>query len=103
MHEDSNTGRHIRSAEDMTYTRMAIRIFENYLPAEAAHKIIGNARSIYASSALETAERLLKTGDAAGSWAQLKEAFLLCPSFQIASRVATLLLRYRRGFGLVCR
>ncbi|OWK21910.1 hypothetical protein AJ88_12880 [Mesorhizobium amorphae CCBAU 01583] len=30
MHTQSNTGRHIRSAEDMAYTRMAIDIFKSF-------------------------------------------------------------------------
>ncbi|KAB2832306.1 MAG: glycosyltransferase, partial [Candidatus Brocadia sp.] len=34
MHLDSNTGRHIRTGEDMRYTREAINMFTAYLPDE---------------------------------------------------------------------
>ena len=67
LHDNSNTARHIRSGEDMAYTRMAIRIFRDYLPIEIATTTARKARRVYAASALRTARRLLNLGDIDGS------------------------------------
>ena len=98
IHQDSNTGRHIRNAEDMAYTRMAIDIFKSYLPPAMASEVTGKARRTYALSALETARRLLRDGDGLGSWAQLKEAFRFDPSLRTVGRAVRMLARNGGGF-----
>jgi glycosyltransferase involved in cell wall biosynthesis len=94
IHQNSNTGRHVRSAEDMAYTRRAIEIFRSYLPAERAAEITRTARLTYAWSALESAQRLLEAGDGRGFRAQLWEGLRLATSVQLLKRSARLLLRY---------
>jgi hypothetical protein len=94
IHQNSNTGRHVRSAEDMVYTRRAIEIFRGYLPAERAAEITRSARQTYAWSALESAQRLLEAGDAPGFRAQLWEGLRLATSLPLLKRSARLLLRY---------
>jgi len=94
VHQNSNTGRHVRSAEDMACTRRAIEIFGSYLPAERAAEITGAARLTYAWGALESAQRLLEAGDAPGFRAQLWEGLRLATSLQLLKRSARLLLRY---------
>jgi glycosyltransferase involved in cell wall biosynthesis len=93
MHPQSNTGRHIRSAEDMAYTRMAIDIFKSYLPIELADDVAASARRTYALSALETARRLFGAGDWAGCLAQMSEAFRFDPSLKTIGRMLRLVAR----------
>ena len=77
IHPNSNTGRHIRSAEDVAYNRMAITIFEAYLPRDRAAEIVASARRTYALSAIDRARDLLERGDWAGCLAQLREGLRL--------------------------
>jgi glycosyltransferase involved in cell wall biosynthesis len=97
IHQNSNTGRHIRNAQDMAYTRMAIDIFKSYLPIAVADEIVRKTRQIYSLSALETAYRLLKTNDWVGSWAQTKEAFRFDCSFNTVGRALRVLARGGNG------
>ncbi|HSR19235.1 MAG TPA: glycosyltransferase, partial [Ignavibacteriaceae bacterium] len=46
IHNDSNTGRHIRSGEEMKYNCFAIKIFQSYLPEAAADKITNQAKEM---------------------------------------------------------
>jgi hypothetical protein len=93
MHENSNTGRHIRTAEDMRYTRLAIELFEHYLPKTRAQHITRIARETYALSAIEGARLLLAKRDAKGMIAQLREALHLSRSPKVTWALAKCLLR----------
>ncbi|MCA0025677.1 MULTISPECIES: glycosyltransferase [unclassified Mesorhizobium] len=93
MHPQSNTGRHIRNAADMAYTRMAIDIFKSYLPSELADDVAASARRTYSQSALETGRRLLGSGDWAGCLAQMSEAFHLDPSLKTIGRMLWLVAK----------
>lgn len=93
MHDNSNTGRHVRSGEDMKFTRMAIGIFSRHLPHDRAGIIATRARKTYAQTALAMAERLRRQGDPLGCLAQLREAWLLDPSFATTGRAARLAAR----------
>ncbi|WP_404924782.1 glycosyltransferase family 2 protein [Mesorhizobium sp. ORM16] len=93
MHPQSNTGRHIRNAADMAYTRMAIDIFKSYLPSELADDVAASARRTYSQSALETGRRLLGSGDWAGCLAQMSEAFQLDPSLKTIGRMLRLVAK----------
>jgi glycosyltransferase involved in cell wall biosynthesis len=93
MHPQSNTGRHVRSAEDMAYTRMAIDIFKSYLPRELADDVAASARRTYSLSALETGRLLLGSGDWAGCLAQMSEAFRFDPSLKTIARMLRLVAR----------
>jgi glycosyltransferase involved in cell wall biosynthesis len=74
VHPASNTGRHVRSGDDVRYTRLAIELFEPYLPPERARGLTREARRTYAFSALSTAEALAGAGDLRGASAQMREA-----------------------------
>jgi hypothetical protein len=90
MHDDSNTGRHTHTAEDIRYTRLAIDLFEAYLPRDRAARITGHARRTYALSAIANARTLRARGDRVGASAQIKEALQLSRS----PKVLGALLRY---------
>jgi len=87
MHENSNTGRHTRSAEDMRYTRAAIEIFKDYLPQAAAQSIVRRARETYALTAVEGARALLRKRDVVGALAQAREALRFRRSPQVLAKV----------------
>jgi hypothetical protein len=93
MHADSNTGRHVRSGEDMRYTAMAIDMFETYLPRDAAAAIAARARETYALAALDTADRMLARRDVAAALTQAREAIRLRRSPRVARRILGLTLR----------
>lgn len=93
MHEESNTGRHIRSGADMRYTRMAIKIFKSYLPRERAEMVTRKAREIYAFSALEKAQVMLSRRDGVAVLAQVREALLLSRSRVVVRKSAALLFK----------
>jgi glycosyltransferase involved in cell wall biosynthesis len=92
MHKESNTGRHMRDAEDMAFTRKAIDLFTAYLPPELRTKIAGNARRTYATASLDNARQMLQQREFRGCLAQLTEAFRFRPSVHTAARIAKLLL-----------
>ena len=91
MHNNSNTGRHIRTGEDMRYTRKAISIFKTYLPVTIAERVSKQARETYALSALDMAHSLLAKQDIKAALVQMKEAL----QFTFSARVV------RRAIGLV--
>ena len=91
MHNNSNTGRHIRTGEDMRYTRKAISIFKTYLPVTLAERVSKQARETYALSALDMAHSLLTKQDIKAALVQMKEAL----QFTFSARVV------RRAIGLV--
>jgi len=93
MHDDSNTGRHVRRGEDMRYTAMAIDMFETYLPRDTAASVAARARETYALAALDTAEKMLAQRDLAAALAQAREAIRLRRSPRVARRVLGMTLR----------
>ena len=91
MHSNSNTGRHVRTAEDMRYTREAIDLFRSHLPPARAADIVRTAKQQYALAAIRTARSLLESRDLDGARAQLAEALRLSRSPRVlASLVASL-------------
>ena len=90
MHDASNTERHVTSAKDAAYNRMAIRIFSAYLPKHRVDDVTRRARRTYALSALETARRLKLRGNWRGFFAQVREAFLLAPTLRVLRRAAAI-------------
>jgi Glycosyl transferase family 2 len=93
MHPDSNTGRHVGTAQDMKYTRAAIEMFKHQLPEDRAGRLTRQARETYALAAIRTASALLGRGDFAGVRAQLREAMRLSHSFRVTSKIAWFLIR----------
>lgn len=77
MHLQSNTGRHVRTGDDMAYTRQAIDIFANYLPPATRQAVIPAAKRTYARASLGMADRMLRLGDMPAARAQLWQAIRL--------------------------
>ena len=92
MHDDSNTGRHFRTGEDMRYTALAIDLFLEYLPREIAAEVGPKARRTYAVSALRNAELLLRRQDRIGAAAQLREALRLSRKPAVLAQAGRLVL-----------
>lgn len=91
MHSNSNTGRHIRTGEDMRYTREAIAIFKSYLPDAIAERVSTQARETYAFSALDMAYSLLTKPDWLAALVQIREALQFSSSFKVIRQIARLL------------
>ncbi|MGQ3685787.1 MAG: glycosyltransferase family 2 protein [Candidatus Loosdrechtia sp.] len=91
MHPDSNTGRHVRTGEDMRYTCEAIDIFTAYLPDEIAYRVSRQAKETYAFSALEMAYSLFVRGDIPATFIQMREAIRLSSSFRVIRQIVKLL------------
>ena len=96
MHPDSNTGRHLGSAQDMKYTRAAIEMFKHHLPEDCADRLTRQAGETYALAAIRTAGVLMARGDPKGARAQLREALHLSHSLRVTSKIAWFLLRTMR-------
>jgi glycosyltransferase involved in cell wall biosynthesis len=92
MHEDSNTGRHRRLAQELEYSRQAIAIFRGYLPRQL-RRAASRARDTYAGVALTAAEELLLRGDVEAVDAHLGCALRLSWSPRIVLRLCRLLLK----------
>ena len=92
MHEDSNTGRHRRLAQELEYSRQAIAIFRDYLPKQS-RQAANRAQDTYAGVALTMAEELLLRGDIEAVDAHLRCALRLSCSPRIVLRFCRLLLK----------
>ena len=92
MHDNSNTGRHLRSGEDMHYTAMAIALFLEHLPRDLAASVGPKARRTYALSALRSAGLLLQRRDWIGATAQIREALRLSRRPVVLAKAGRLLL-----------
>jgi glycosyltransferase involved in cell wall biosynthesis len=105
MHDDSNTGRHVRTGEDTVYTAQAIEIIARHLPFDRAGAVAARARATYASSALAIAEKAFANGDTGTAAAQLSGAIslsraprvLVAAAASVARALARRTLRRRGG------
>ncbi|UVF22036.1 glycosyltransferase [Microvirga terrae] len=93
IHEASSSARHQRTADDMAYTRAAIKIFQAYLPEDLQPTAERHARRVYAVAALVAAGHMLEKGDVFAFFAQLREALRFERSPGILMRVARMLVR----------
>ena len=93
MHAASNTGRHVRSAEDIRYTRLAIEIFARHLPPEVSRRVVPRARQTYALAALAAADNLAQRSDFPAAAAQAREALRLSRSARVIGRALRSLFR----------
>ncbi len=93
MHDESNTGRHLRSAEDLAYTRKAIDMFAAYLPPDARNRVVGEAKHTYALSCLDRAKVLGRDGHFEAMRAHLREATRFDHSVRTMIRAASVYLR----------
>ncbi len=90
MHDESNTGRHLRTGEDIRFAGLAITLFAEYLPPDTARRVVPKARETYALAALRSAEALMRRNDPVGAAAQLREALRLSRSRAVIARAARL-------------
>jgi hypothetical protein len=93
MHDVSNTGRHVRTGEDIAYTRRAIEIIAGHLPPGIASSVAARARKTYALSALLIAQQAFARGDISTARAQFLGAFSLNPSASTFLAAAATLAR----------
>jgi glycosyltransferase involved in cell wall biosynthesis len=103
MHDDSNTGRHVRTGEDIVYTAQAIDLITRHLPPDRAGSVAARARRTYARSALLIAERAFVRGDTVTARAQLRGALALSRSPRVlidaGAAITRALLRRTLGRG----
>jgi glycosyltransferase involved in cell wall biosynthesis len=83
MHSASNSGRYVRTGENVRDLRRAIGIFKQYLPNECADKLSKSALEFYAFEALNSARKLVAVGDTSAAMNQLREALLCRSSLKI--------------------
>lgn len=83
MHSASNTGRYVRTGENIQDVRKAISIVRQYLPNECANELAEIALKNYAFYALSSANELTEEGDIRASINQIKEAFRCFSSFKV--------------------
>jgi len=93
MHADSNTGRHLRTGEDVRYTRAAIDMFARYLANDKAPVVVGRAKETYALAALRTAAAMAERRDVAAMLAQVREALMLSRSRKVVRQTLHTLVR----------
>jgi glycosyltransferase involved in cell wall biosynthesis len=93
MHFHSNTGRHIRTGEDIAYTCKAIDLFKDYLPGEMAERITRKAKQTYALSAVNTAYAASVRGGTSAVRAQLLAALRCSRSPKVISKALSVLGR----------
>ncbi len=87
IHPDGNTGRNSGDAAEMAYTRVAIDMMRDYLPAEVATRVHRRARETYARSALDSAFERFRMGDARGMRAYIGTALRMSRSPRVAARL----------------
>jgi hypothetical protein len=90
VHLHSNTGRHIRSGEDITFTCMAIDLFKEYLPKDIADRVTRRAKQTYAFSALEMARTMFAKDEWGAVCAQIKAALRCSRSIRVWLRLMRL-------------
>jgi predicted dehydrogenase len=88
LHDDSNTGRNLRSGLSLDHTRLAIDLFADYFEPAERRAVKRAAFSRYAESAVETAWNFQSQGDTAAARAQLRVAWRLERSPRTAARIA---------------
>ena len=94
MHFDSNTGRHISTGEDISYTCKAIDIFKQYLPDELAGRVSRTAKETYALSALDMANTMLSRGNSIAVAAQIRAALGCSLSLKVMRKLCSLLTSF---------
>jgi glycosyltransferase involved in cell wall biosynthesis len=87
LHNQSNTGRHVRNGDERRYNRMAIEMFKAYLPPAIAYTVCKKARETYALGALDTAYALAAVRDIRAMAIQIRECFKLRCSFAVITRL----------------
>ncbi|HEX9660582.1 MAG TPA: glycosyltransferase [Rhodothermales bacterium] len=92
VHDVSNTGRHVRTGDDVRDTAKAIDLIAQHLPPRIAPRIASKARQTYALSALTTARKSLHRGDVGTARAQVTGALRLSRSARVVAAAAKTLV-----------
>ena len=85
QHSNSNSGRKVRTGEDMQDFRRAIGIVKDYLPSDRADELSKKALDNYARYALNTARMFFNSGDSGdpeAAFNQIREALKCRASFK---------------------
>jgi glycosyltransferase involved in cell wall biosynthesis len=91
IRSSSLTGQLLHTGENVRKLRQAVQINAGVLPASRVEAISRAARRSIARAALRRGRRLLRAGDAAGMWAQIREAWWSASSPELAARTALLI------------
>lgn len=93
----SNSGRSIRTGENMCDVRKGLEIVQSYLPNHlpqaTVSKLLEENREYSAVCALETASRMFNVGDTEAGVAQIREALRCSHSLKIVKKAGHTLLR----------
>jgi hypothetical protein len=92
IHTDSNTGRHIRTGEDISFTCKAIDQFKHYLPTEMAEQVSRKAKETSALSALDTAYAICASRDFVAMNAQIRGALSCSHSSKVVAKLVWLFM-----------
>lgn len=87
MHTNSNTGRHIRTGEDIFFTCKAIDQFKQYLPPKTAERVSRKAKETTALLALNGLWALCSRGNVVAMKAQIREALSCSHSSKVVAKL----------------
>ncbi len=89
-HSASNTGRYVRTGENLRDVRRCIEIVQSYLPKTVAGKLSNQSREHWALYALEYyVPQMLNTGDIAAAMTQIREALKCSNSLRVIRRLVS--------------
>jgi glycosyltransferase involved in cell wall biosynthesis len=98
-HSGSNSGRYVRTGENIRDVRRGLEIVQSYLPGYLPQatitKLLNENRKCSAVCALDTARKMLSAGDLEGAINQIKEALKSNHSLKIIQIALMLLLKNR--------
>jgi glycosyltransferase involved in cell wall biosynthesis len=97
MHASSNSGRHIRTGENLRDIRRAVRIIQDYLPSGTAETIGRRSLEFWAADALRNRlPNILASGDLRTAAVQIREALHCSRSPRVLVLLAALTLHMAR-------
>ena len=91
IHEESNSGRCVRTGETLRDVRRVLEIIEEYVPNGRGKALCQKGRELSAWKGLDTARRLLSRRDVAAATSQIRESLSLCFNFRVIVQLAFLL------------
>jgi hypothetical protein len=96
LHSASNSGRRMRTGENVRDVRRGLEIVQSYLPdylpQTSVSKLLNENREYSALCSLETARQMLSIGDTEGGTAQIREALKCSHSLRVIQKLGDILL-----------
>lgn len=96
-HSASNTGRYIRTGENIQDVRRGLEIVQSYLhkylPQSSVSKLLNESRKDSALGALESAKEMFLIDDVKAGITQIREALKLSSSLVVIKKLGDILLR----------